>query len=425
MGKALSHSESVTYRLGMQMRRETWRNFQIDFGGSVLFALFNVVVNQFYAPMAIRHGATNLDVGLLSAAPAIGMLLSPLWAGLMGQRSPKPFVLWPLTIGRMSVVIAGMFLSPLVFVLISFVVNFMNGIQAPAYPSLLTRVYPPHLRGRLMGYVRVAQGFLLIPLAYVVGIWSQATGDRWPLILAALFGTASVILFCRVREVEPRPETNENMLSAPRRSFLTSARRQWLLVRENRPLALFLAATTATGFGNLLAGPIYQIYQVHRLNLSNDQIGMTRVAYYIALLVAYFVLGWLIDKSSPRLAMFVGMLAYTLAPLLYVVFGSYFGVIVSCMFLGVGDAAWDIGCMAYIFKVSPGREATAFGLHYLLFGIRGTVAPILSTALTHNMSLSAVFLASAAVSALGVALLCLPQRPPTLPSGTSSVSEVS
>ncbi|GMA58831.1 hypothetical protein GCM10025858_33340 [Alicyclobacillus sacchari] len=228
-----------------------------------------------------------------------------------------------------------------------------------------------------------------------------------------------------MREVEPRPEIAQGAPDASRRSLLTSARRQWSLVRENRALALFLAATTATGFGNLLAGPIYQIYQVHTLNLSNDQIGMTRVAYYVALLVAYFALGWLIDKWSPRVAMFVGMLAYTLAPLLYVLFGSYFGVIVSCMFLGVGDAAWDIGCMAYIFKVTPGREATAFGLHYLLFGIRGTIAPILSTALTHSMSLSEVFLASAAISAIGVGLFCLPQRPPTLPSGASSISQVS
>jgi len=92
-------------RLGMEMQRMTWFNFRIDFTASILFSLYNVVVNQFYVPMAIHHGISNFEVGLLTAAPAIGSLLSPLWAAMMGNRSPMPFILWPNLIGRLSIII--------------------------------------------------------------------------------------------------------------------------------------------------------------------------------------------------------------------------------------------------------------------------------------------------------------------------------
>ncbi|SIT00713.1 MFS transporter [Alicyclobacillus vulcanalis] len=400
--------EDIVTRLGMQMKWKTWWNFRIDFGGSVLFALFNVVVNQFYVPMAIRHGASNLEVGLLTAAPAIGMLWSPVWANFMRTRSPKPFVLWPLVVGRMSVLIAGFGLTPGAFLVTSFIVNLMNGIQAPAYPALLARMYPPTLRGRLMGYVRVAQGTLLIPLAYLVGQWSQHQGDRWPLVGAAVMGTLSVLLFSRVREVE---SPGEGLRSDEQGHRLLQIFGHWHVARSSRPLAIFLMATMATGFGNLLAGPIYQIYQVHTLNLSNAEIGVTRVLYYVALLVAYFVVGWVIDTWSPRHAMFIGMSAYALAPTLYVLDGSYGAVMASCALLGVGDAVWDIGCMAYIFRAVPGREAEAFGLHFLLFGIRGAMAPLISTAMTHAMSLTDIFLVAMGICALGIAIFAMPPTP--------------
>lgn len=408
MRNAVRKPDDIVTRLGMQMPWKTWWNFRIDFGGSVLFALFNVVVNQFYVPMAIRHGASNLEVGLLTAAPAIGMLWSPVWAHLMRGRSTKPFVLWPLVIGRMSVILTGALLTPVAFLVTAFIVNFMNGIQAPAYPALLARMYPPALRGRLMGYVRVAQGTLLIPLAYVVGQWSQHQGDRWPLIGAALMGTLSVILFSRVREVEPADPQGH---PEARRRRIHPIFGNWQVARASRPLTIFLVATMVTGFGNLLAGPIYQIYQVHTLNLSNAQIGFTRVLYYVALLVAYFAVGWIIDTWSPRRAMFIGMGAYALAPALYVLDGSFTAVMISCALLGVGDAVWDIGCMSYIFRAVPGREAEAFGLHFLLFGVRGAIAPLVSTAMTHAMSLTDIFLIAIGICALGIALFAVPTQP--------------
>lgn len=398
----VDRKQNMVYKLGLGMRRETWLNFRIDFSASVLFSLFNVVIGQFYIPMSIRHGASNFEVGLLSAAPAIGSLLSPIWAGLIGSKSPKPFVMWPSLIGRLSVFVVAAWLSPLIFVIVAFFINLTAGIQAPAYPALVTRIYPGQLCGRLMGYVRMAQGFFLIPLAYLVGRWIDANGDAKPLMLASICGSLSVVVFWFVREVEPIPKTQDQPIH---NSLRAQFRVQWEMVKQNQALVVFLLATSAAGFGNMLAGPLYQIYQIHQLNLNNVQIGVTRMVYYALLLVAYFAMGWIIDKRSPRHALLIGIAANILAPLFYVVLGSYGAAIATSGLQGIGDATWDIGVMTYVFKLAPGREAAVFGIHLLLFGIRGSSAPLLGTALTHVVPISTIFLAASAFCLIGFVLL--------------------
>jgi len=385
---------SAAAGLKLQLGPEAWHNFKYDALASVLFSLFNVVFNQFYIPMAIRQGATNLEVGLLSAAPAIGLLFSPLWAAWIERTSPRRFVLYPNLAARFLLLLPAFFGAPVVYVAVALVFHMLMGIQAPAYAAFVTRIYPPQHRGKLMGNVRVAMGFLMIPLAFTVGAWTDAAGPSQALIWASLTGVISILVFGRIREIGTAPATP----AAVRRSSL---REQFRLVRRNRELAVFFVASTFTGFGNILAGPLYQIIQVDKLELSNTQIGLARVVYFLCLLGAYFIVGWVIDRFSAKATIVYGLGAFAAVPLLYGLFGNYASVLVGSGIQGAGDAIWDIGIMAYLFRLAPGREAVVFGLHLLLFGIRGSVGPLLSTWLAGSMELSYLLYGAALCGAAG------------------------
>lgn len=387
-------------RLGMRLSPDAWTNFRIDFSGAILFSLFNVVFNQFYLPMAIRQGAENFQIGLLSAAPAIGLLLSPLWAGWIERLNPKPFVIWPNLIGRALIVLPALFGAPWVYVGTALVFHMLMGIQAPAYASLMTRIYPASLRGRLMGYVRVAMGVMMVPLAYFVGLWIDVGGPSMPLLLASVTGVAGIALFFRMRTSDAAPAAPLRRTAAKRASLSE----QWQVVRDSRPLAVFLLATTVSGFGNILAQPLYQIIQVEMLELTNVQIGFARMAYYVSLIGSLLVVGWAVDRYPPERTLTYGIAAFGFAPLLYGLFGSYPAVIAASGMQGIGDAIWDIGILAYVFRIVPGREAVVFGLHLLLFGIRGSIGPILSTSLVDVVPIAALLLFAAACSFVGTGL---------------------
>jgi MFS family permease len=390
----------------LELGPEAWHNFRIDTTAALLYAFFNVVFNQFYIAMALRAGATDFQAGLLAAAPAVGLLLSPIWASLIERSQPRPYMIWPNLIGRALIVLPAFFGAPAVYVAIAFVFQLLMGVQAPAYAALIPRMYPPRHRGRLMGNVRVAMVVLMIPMAYAVGWWMDEAGAGGPLAAAAILGVLSIVLFTRIRESEPANARIDG--AAPKPPLRAGLRGQWRLVSESRELGLFLLAAMFTGFCNIAAGPLYQIIQVDRLALTNVEIGYARIVYYVFLLVSYFVVGWVIDRYSARHTVVWGLAAFSLVPLLYALFGNFPAVLAGSAMLAVGDAIWDIGFMTYVFRLAPGREAAAFGLHMMLFGIRGTIGPVLSTALSGiGVPMPALLTAAALFGWIGMALFLL------------------
>jgi MFS transporter, DHA1 family, staphyloferrin B biosynthesis exporter len=373
---------------GMRMTRQARTNFRWDFIASAAFSLFNVVFNQFYMPIAIRGGASDLQVGLLSAAPAIGLLFSPIWAGLAERGRAKYYVAFPNLIGRLLIFIPALFTSPWVFVGIALCYQLLQGVQAPAYATLMTQIYPADIRGRIMGYVRVAMGLLMIPLAFTVGIWIDRSGSFYPLLLAAVTGSLSMLVFMMVKE-ERLPDP-----AATARKRIT-LKQQFGVLKNNRPLVLFLTATTLSGFGNMLANPLYNLIQVQHLELSNMDIGLVRIFYFVLLLLAYLFMGGIIDRYSPKRVMTICIACHVMCPLLYGIFGTFPAVLAASSLQGLADASWDLGCMAYVFRLAPGKEGVVFGLHLMLFGIRGTIGPLLSTGLNGVLPLEVILGAAA------------------------------
>jgi len=385
------------FSLGEHLAADAKHNFKIDLIGACTFSLFNVVFNQFYVPMAIDAGASSMQVGVLAAAPAIGLIFSPLWTGWIERSSPKAFTIFPNLVGRGLILLPALFGAPWVFVMTALLFHFMMGIQAPAYASLMTQVYPAQFRGRLMGYVRVIMGLLMIPIAYFVGVWSDHYGSSGPLGAAAITGVISIIIFYMIR-VPKSPSVRSN--ATKRVSF----KEQWQYARQNKPLIIFLIASSFSGFGNILSQPLYQLIQKERLALSFQEIGLARTTYFICLLCAFFVIGILIDKFPPEKIVLYGIAAFAVVPMLYGFSESFPIVIIGSGIQGIGDAIWDIGILAYVFRLAPGREATVFGLHLLLFGIRGTIGPLLSTGLADVVPFSVMLLAASLIGWIGVVI---------------------
>ena len=383
------------------MSPRVWWNFKSDFIATLFFSLFNVVMNQFYIAFALQQGATNLQVGILSAAPAVGLIFSPIWATWIEKANkPKAFTVIPCLIGRLLLVIPALFPNPDVYVIVAIVFQLLMGIQAPAYASLVSRMYPLQIRGRLMGYVRVGMGVLMIPMAYMVGAWTDLLGPRGPLIAAAIAGFISAAIFnsLKISKHCPVPVKLGDVHKLSRKDRMLE---QFRLVKSHKMLAMFLIATTFAGFGNMMSLPLYQIIQVDILELSNVQIGYTRVAYYSALLLTFWLGGIFIDRFHVKYTLLVGIAVYAIVPMLYGLWGDFTAVMLGNTIQGIGDAIWDIGIMSFIFRILPGREAVVFGLHSMAFGIRGTIAPILGTSLTTILPIEWILLAAAMLSCIG------------------------
>lgn len=378
---------------GMEIPPRVWWNVRVDFIATLFFSLFNVVMNQFYIAFAIQEGASNLQVGVLSAAPAIGLIFSPVWASWIERsNTPKPFTVIPSMIGRLLLFLPAIFADPNVYVCTAVIFQLLMGVQAPAYALLVSRIYPANLRGRLMGYVRVGMGILMIPMAYLVGSWTDLMGPRGPLIAAAIAGFISAGLFNSIKISKQGSHTNRSVSAVARIGKKAQLLEQFNLVKNNKVLTLFLLATTFAGFGNMMSVPLYQIIQVDVLGLTNVQIGYARVAYYIALLLAFWLGGIMIDRFEIKYTLLIGIAAYAVVPMIYSLWGDFTAVLFGNAIQGVGEAIWEIGIMSFIFKIAPGREAVVYGIHLMAFGIRGTIGPLLGTSLTVMLDIHVILI---------------------------------
>jgi len=247
-----------------------------------------------------------------------------------------------------------------------------------------------------MANVRVAMVLLMIPMAYLTGVWLDAAGPGGPLAAAAFTGALSVLILLRLRESVP-----DRPAPAGRITF----KGQWSLVREDRKLRVFFLATFATGFGSWVAAPLYQIVQVDRLGLSDVQIGTARVVYFAFLLYSYYVSGRMLDKYSAERTIMYGIGICGFIPMLYATAPGYATVLVCSGLQGAVDAIMDIGVLVFLNRIAPGREAVVFGLHMMLLGIRGTAGPLLSTLLAPTVPLVWLLMAAAVLAWLGAAIL--------------------
>lgn len=381
------------YVLGLEMPPRVWWNVRVDFVASLFFSLFNVVMNQFYIVFAIQQGASNLQVGILSAAPAIGLIFSPIWASWIERSDrPKPFTIIPNMIGRSLLLLPAFFPDPNVYVVTAVIFQLLMGIQAPAYAALVSRIYPSSLRGRLMGYVRVGMGMLMIPLAYMVGSWADAMGPRGPLIAAAIAGFVSVSIFNSIKVAKQGSTRSKALQEVAKVGRKQQFLEQWQLIKSNRLLVFFLLGTTFSGFGNMISVPLYQIIQVDVLQLTNVEIGYARVSYYVALLLTFWLGGIMIDRLDIKYTLMAGIGAYAVVPMLYSLWGTYSAVLLGNAIQGIGEAIWDIGILAFIFRIAPGREAVVFGIHLMAFGIRGSIGPILGTSFTGMFEINTILM---------------------------------
>jgi MFS family permease len=402
-------TSGIRTRLGLTISDRAWNNFRLDFLSTLVYSLFNIVFNQFYMPMAIRQGATDLEIGILSAAPAIGLLFSPLWTGWIERFGPRRFFFLPNLIGRLLIIVPALFGAPAVYVATALVFQLLMGMQSPAYAALLTRIYPARQRGKLLGLVRVGMSVLMMPMALVIGTWTDHSGPRPALIAAAVTGVVSLLIFRGIR--------NEDGIEAPPVPALAEPRSSWRerfsMLSGNRALLVFLVATTFAGFGNIMAGPLYQKIQVQELGLSNSQIGVARVVYYAFLLLSYYFSGWALDRFPPKRTLVYGLGAIIIVPLLYGLTPSFGSVIVASGIQGIADAIWDIGVLAFVFMIAPGREASVYSIHLMLFGIRGTIGPLLSTSLVGSVPYAVILSGASLCGLIGTLLLVLVKDKPT------------
>ena len=394
---------TVTF-MGMRMERTTRWNFLCEAGNAWLLGGYIGVVGPFGIPLAVRMGANGLQVALMAAAPFIANLAAPFWATRSQHARKLPWVVVPHLFWRSLLGAVGVVKNPAIISGLYLGANTASAAANPAYGALVQKVFPPPIRGRLMGYVRLILAGSMLAFTLTAGQLIDRLNPAWLFLPASALGLLGLAVYAQTKE-----PTNAGAPTGPlsRPSALAGLR----LAVADRQFRNYLLAVFVFHGGVLLASPLYAVYQVRQMGLTNSEIGYLSIAWNIAWLIAFAVWGRVIDrKGAPTVVAWAAVL-YAGMPLAYGLGGGWYGAaILGALSQGAADAAIDLGGWNMVLRVNPERVGPYTSAAMTVTGIRGALGPLLGSWLLQAAGFQVTFLTAAALVMVGLTMFLAGRR---------------
>ncbi|MEA3346031.1 MAG: MFS transporter [Chloroflexota bacterium] len=376
------------------------------------WSLLGVAIS-FNSVYAIRLGASNTLVGLLSSIPALMVILLRFPAARMMECASN----------RVSLIARSLAAARSTYFLIALLPLFMTHHLAVAFVALvILSGIPANLamagwdalfadvvpEGRRANVVSVRNALVnaakvaILPLAGQWLEWAPFPLNYQVLYLAGFVGgMLSLYHVIRLRPPERKEEEGGPNLS-------------WELVQdlwgEQQPYLRFVVGVFVLQWAISLPMALYNVYYVRYLNASDGWIGLRSTLASLTPLIGYRIWPRLIDRWGTRKVLAFGASVTMLFPLLTGLSGSLTALLGVVVVHGLLVPAMVLGHYNMLLQVCPVQRRPSYIAGYaIVANIAAFLAPMLGVQLLEVTSIHAVFFIAAAIRVTtGLLFLRLP-----------------
>lgn len=376
-----------------QLPANVRRNFCWDFSAAAACGVFFGAINPFVLVQATRIGCSPFVISILAAAPFIGMILASVLASKVQLHHPvRSVYIWD-GLARLVLLLLAVFSSRIGFTLVFIIYYLLSSISQPAYATAMGVVYPDRVRGQMMGAVRVGFSITAILSALAGGVFLPLWGPYVFFAISAIFGLLSAFCFSRIHE----------LTTLHRSAGRLERGEAFQVFRCDRGYRRYMTGLMIYGFSNLMALPVYVLFQVNQLKVSDDFISKMAFLTSITLLIIYYLVGKHMDRKGPLYmgVFFIGLNA--LVPITYLLTHSLWPLWIIAVLSGVLNAGLDLSALGNSIYFANGRKIAAYNaVHITLLGIRGTIAPLLGPLLAGVLHYQGFFILVAVLNLIGL-----------------------
>jgi len=392
------------------LQRRNFINVQIDGVGVGLANASAPFIPVFLA----RLGATNFEVGLLTAMPAVAGLLLSLAIGQFLQRQPN-VVPW-YGRARFLSLLAYAFTGLVTLVVPSaWAVSVVLGIWAMVtVPQIMTNVGFSVVMNAVAGpqgrYELMSRRWSVLGLtsALAVAVVGQVLVRLpFPLNFQIVFmgfslgGLVSLVFSSRL-ELPPNPPPPPPGPPRPLGERLRAARG---LVAAYPAFVAFTTKRFVFLSGMALAAPIFPLYYVRAAHATDDAIGLISTAQSFAMLIGYRLWTRLSQRRGSRLVLLCTTFGLALYPALTAGTQRVELLIALAAVSGLFQAGLDLVFFDELMKTVPPSQTALFAaLAQSLQNLSAVAAPLIGTLLADRVGLGGALLAGGALRLLAFAL---------------------
>lgn len=409
--KFLHWSVAPSDILGQQ--RKNYKYVQVD---AIAIGLTSAAA-PFLPVFLARLGASNLQIGLLTAMPGVTGLLLAVFIGrfLQGRRNIVPWFSASRLLVVSSYAATGLapFIVPEEYLVMTVLAiwalaTIPQTALAVCFSVVMNAVAGPDHRFDLMSR---RWSILGLTNAVTVALAGQVLElFNFPINYQVVFtglsigGLLSYYYSSRIVLPDSPPPP-----SLPGRTISQRVTEYFRLVLAHTDFVHFSVRRFVFQFGMLLATPLLPIYYVREVQASDAWIGYFSTAQTATLLIGYFLWPGQSRERGSRFVILCSTLGLSLYPALVAATQSEMILLVLAALSGVFQAGLDLVFFDELMKTVPIEySATFVSLAQSMTYLATVFAPLVGTFLSDQIGLAGALIASSLIRLVGFALFTMP-----------------
>nr|MBC7245333.1 MFS transporter [Chloroflexota bacterium] len=388
------------------------------------YGILSGVNATFTSIFALRLGASNFLIALLTSLPALMNVLFQIPAARLVERESDK---------KRTLLVSGLLMRLPAF-LIALVPLLGKGIQASAivyitalgtiptavstvsFTAMLAEVVAPQDRARVVSIRNVALSAMSTAAVLLTGKALDVLPFPfgYQLIFTLAFLASVLSLYYLGRVVIPGTERMQQVEVQSSQRLGTRHLLQAILA--HRDYVRFTLGAFLYHWGLYFPIPLYAIYRVRMLQISDGWIGILAMVESGVTIVAYYAWGRFAQRRGSRLLLLLGLLGVCFYPIGTALSKSVMPLLLVSFIAGLASPAFNLGLFNGLLEVVPSeRRATYIAIFNTMMNIPAFAAPILGTTVAGWVGVrTALWIGGAARIAVFLAFAYLILAPPRL-----------
>jgi MFS family permease len=396
-------------------------NVRFNTAQQVLQTIGINMVSPFLGILALKLGASSLEIGLLSTLPALAAVAVTLPAtGLLRRWRPQAAAAFLFLASRFFYLVLAsvpLWAGPAAPIAIAVAVGLMNlpgSAGVIAWQSLVARVFPFGRRGAAFAasnrWMAVAVTLTTLVAGWVIDRLGTPRGYEIVFAFAFLVGLAEVAVLRRL--IPPRREPAAAAPTVPIRELLADrAYLRYALLS----IAWYLVWQTPW--------PLFTQYQVNVLGANNTWLGVLSLTGNIGNFAAYNYWARRSERRANIPTLGVACIGMSLAPVAMVLSQHLWQLATYNLVTSLFNAGVVLLLFNGLLEMTPEHgRTTALALYGTMINSAAAVAPLIGVAMLATLGYTATFLIDAACRILvGYTFIRLSHRPAAAAGSALSV----
>ena len=382
----------------------------------VFWASLLSAATTFNAPFALRLGATNAEIGLLSSIPALLALVITIPAGHFISRRARrqPVVIWSLFLYRLGFLFVTLIPWLPVAAKGGLLVGLLIAFTSPAHVfgvawnSMLADVIPEANRARVFATRNILVAFSATAGIYLAGQWLEH--GPYPFNYQVLYAVgliASMVSLLYILKLQVPDSVVSAAPSAVRQS--PSPRAVWRGLREaanHEPDFVRLVINTlAYGMGLWMIGPLYILYFVRVLGANEGWIGLNGTLGNLTPAIGFYLWQRAIARWGENRVLKISISLIGVYPLLVGLTPNLSIILLWTALNGLLSPGVSLAHFNMLLKICPAAQRPVYmGIYTSIMNVGAFVMPLIGVYFANLLGIAPVLVAGGVICLLGSSL---------------------